>query len=213
MFANLAANDDKKESAFLLLVHPFLRKHAYAPCLQLFLFCASAGFVAISAIPWLNAKADTGVLFYFSPPPPPPCCDYPPPSPLSPPPDAEARFVHSVNVTVFGVLLPIIVVCIFFCVVSWFGRCDRRLAIHVRVEKIEGDLLQLLGAGIIRLISVAWLLSQPPDWIAVRRQVRRAALQLYALRRAQLTSTLVGLLVFDRPNSSSLGRNCRRKPF
>jgi hypothetical protein len=93
------------------------------------------------------------------------------------------------------------------------GRCHRRAAIHGRVEKIEGNLLQLLRAGIIRLISVAWLLSQPPDWIAVRRQVRRAALQLYTHRRARLTSTLVGLLVFDHPNSSSLGRNYRRKPF
>ena len=44
--------------------------------------------------------------------------------------------------------------------------------VFYRVEMIEGDLLKFLAAGInIRLVSVTWLLSQPPDWIAVRRQV------------------------------------------
>ena len=204
-FANVIAQVEAEQS---------LPKVRLTLCLQLFLFCTSAGFVAISAIPWLNAKADTGVLFFFSPPPPPPCCEYPP---SSPPPDADARLVQTVDGVilpiVFGGIFPPILLCALYSVVSWCETCRRRALVHVRVEKIEGDLLQHLGAGIIRLISVAWLLSQPPDWIAVRRQVRRAALQLYALRRAQLTSTLVALLVFDRPNSSSLGRNCRRKPF
>ena len=177
-----------------------------SPCLQLFLLCASAGFVAISAIPWLNAKADTGVLFYFSPPPS-PCCNYLPPS--SPPPSLPVDRGDFP----FEILIPVSMFCAFCGVINYLLQCMRRGRIDVRVERIEGDLLQHLGAGIIRLISVDWLLSQPPDWIAVRRQVRRAALQLYALRRARLTSTLVGLLVFEDPNSSSLGRNYRRKPF
>jgi hypothetical protein len=71
----------------------------------------------------------------------------------------------------FGVMT--IPVCCLLCM----GR-DRRNRVLNRVEMVEGDLLKFLAAGIIRLVSVTWLLSQPPDWIAVRRQVSQATHQL-----------------------------------
>ena len=55
---------------------------------------------------------------------------------------------------------------------------DRRNRVLRRVNMIEGDLLKFLADRSIRLVSVKWLLSQPPDWIAVRRQVGQATHQL-----------------------------------
>ena len=80
-------------------------------------------------------------------------------------------------------------------------------AILKRVERVEGDLLKVLDAGIIRLISVDWLLSQPPDWIAVRRQVRRAMFPPHVQKNPSPK-------LFDHPVTPPYctGRNCPRKP-
>ena len=43
-------------------------------------------------------------------------------------------------------------------------------ALLKRVEAIEGNLKKLLRAGVIRLVSVEWLLARPGSWIAERRQ-------------------------------------------
>ena len=293
-------------------------------CLQLFFLCASAGFVALSVVPWLNAQADTGSLFFTPPwpPLPPPLaplapppmlytengcqcantCQYasdgscddggpqsaydicglgydctdcggrclPPPSPPRLPPQPPFAPLPSrpslppahpprppSATSAFGVfktfeeyraalIVPVLSTFIFFvflilrqCCVrnqgevtrgEGFGSClcvlstlalivivtigwvdpnfdqrwkipesslgilfgvmtipvccllcmgrDRRNRVLNRVEMVEGDLLKFLAAGIIRLVSVTWLLSQPPDWIAVRRQVSQAIHQL-----------------------------------
>ena len=65
------------------------------------------------------------------------------------------------------------VMAIPMCCLKCMGR-DRQHRVVNRVKMIEGDLLKFLAAGIIRLVSVTWLLSQPPDWILVRRQVSQA---------------------------------------
>ena len=39
-----------------------------------------------------------------------------------------------------------------------------------RIAAIEGSLTKLLRSGVLRLVSVDWLLSQPADWVALRRQ-------------------------------------------
>ena len=290
------------------------QRSSNSTCLQLFFLCASAGFVALSIVPWLNAQADTGFLF-FTPPwpplpppldprPPPPMlynengcqcantCRYagndscddggpqsaydvcalgydctdcgvrclppsspprlppspplaplptrpslPPAHPPRPPSDPRgfprfktraeyqtALFVPFLSTSFFFVLLMLRQCCVRYegevtrgegfgcclCVLSTlalivilpigrsevgdpftgfflfvgllFGmlipmsclQCMTRIRfnqVFYRVEMIEGDLLKFLAAGIIRLVSVTWLLSQPPDWIAVRRQV------------------------------------------
>jgi hypothetical protein len=71
----------------------------------------------------------------------------------------------------FGVMT--IPICCLLCM----GR-DRRNRVLNRVEMVEGDLLKFLADRSIRLVSVKWLRSQPPDWIAVRRQVSQATHQL-----------------------------------
>ena len=82
------------------------------------------------------------------------------------------------GVSNFDLLWIILVVMIIpICCLAGLGR-DRRNRVLNRVEMVEGDLLKFLAAGIIRLVSVTWLLSQPPDWIAVRRQVSQAIHQL-----------------------------------
>jgi hypothetical protein len=83
-------------------------------------------------------------------------------------PDSDAIIFNGI---LFGVM--IIPICCLQCMAR-----DRRNRVVKRVEMVEGDLLKFLAAGIIRLVSVTWLLSQPPDWIVVRRQVSQATHQL-----------------------------------
>ena len=65
---------------------------------------------------------------------------------------------------IFGMMLQF-PMCLYNCML-----CTRRADIKKRIKAIEGELCKLLASGIIRLVSVPWLLSQPNEWIARRRQ-------------------------------------------
>ncbi len=78
------------------------------------------------------------------------------------------------NYLYLGLVSAVVLLFLLCCVFSTVFSAFQPEAILKRVECIEGHLFHVLQADIIRLISVDWLLSQPPDWIAVRRQVRRS---------------------------------------